>query len=56
MSDLMISFITTVVICLVAGGATLLILWLVGTFGEAGIIPIALFILLWVCTYCALKE
>ncbi len=56
MSDLIISFIAIVVICLIAGGATLLILWLVGTFGEAGIIPIALFIILWVCAYCVLQE
>ncbi|EOM66647.1 hypothetical protein [Enterococcus faecium] len=56
MSDLIISFIAVVVICLIAGGATLLILWLVGIFGEAVIIPIALFVLLWIYAYCALQE
>ncbi len=56
MSDLIISFIVTVVICLVIGGGILLLSWLAGIFGEAVIIPIALFIFLWVYAYCALKE
>lgn len=56
MGDLLISFITTVVFCLLLGGATLLIHWLAGIFGGAVIIPIALFIFLWVCVYCALQE
>lgn len=56
MSDLMISFIATVVICLLFGGAILLIHWLTGIFGGAVIIPIALFVFLWVCVYCALQE
>lgn len=56
MIDLIISFIVTVVICLVFGGGILLVSWLAGIFGEAVIIPIALFVLLWVCAYCALQE
>lgn len=47
MSDLIISFIATVVICLIAGGAFLLFNWLVGIFGKAVFIPIVLFIILW---------
>ncbi|EOH43272.1 hypothetical protein [Enterococcus faecium] len=56
MSDLIISFIATVVFCLVVGGAILLVSWLAGIFGEAVIMPIALFILLWFCAYCLLQE
>lgn len=56
MSDLIISFIATVVLCLVIGGGILLVSWLAGIFGEAVIIPIALFVLLWICAYCALQE
>ena len=56
MSDLIISFVAAVVFCLVIGGAFLLISWLVGIFGKAVFIPIALFVLLWVCAYCALQE
>lgn len=56
MSDLIISFIVTVVICLVFGGGILLFSWLAGIFGEAVIIPIAFFALLWVVTYCVLQE
>ena len=55
MSDLIISFIATVVFCLLLGGAILFIHWLAGIFGEAVIIPIALFVLLWICAYCALQ-
>lgn len=47
MSDLIISFIATVVVCLVVGGVILLVSWLVGIFGKAVLIPIALFIILW---------
>lgn len=56
MSDLIISFIATVVFCLVIGGAILLVSWLAGIFGEVVVVPIALFILLWICAYCALQE
>lgn len=56
MSDLVISFIATVVFCLLLSVTTLLIHWLAGIFGGAVIIPIALFVLLWVCAYCALQE
>lgn len=56
MRDLIISFIATVVFCLVIGGGILLVSWLAGIFGEAVIIPIALFVLLWICAYCALQE
>lgn len=56
MEDLLISFIATVVFCLLLGGAILLIHWLAGIFGGAVIMPIVLFILLWACAYCALKE
>lgn len=55
MSDLIISFIATVVFCLVIGGGILLVSWLAGIFGEAIVIPIFLFVLLWVCAYCALQ-
>lgn len=56
MGDLIISFIVTVVVCLIFGGGILLIHWLAGIFGGAVVIPIALFVLLWVCAYCALQE
>lgn len=56
MSDLIISFVATVAACLILGGGILLVSWLAGIFGEAVIIPIALFVLLWVGTYCALQE
>lgn len=56
MIDLIISFIVTVVICLVFGGGILLVSWLAGIFGEAVIIPITLFVLLWVGAYCTLQE
>lgn len=56
MSDLVISFIATVVFCLLLGGTILLIHWLAGIFGGAVIIPIALFVFSWVCVYCALQE
>lgn len=56
MSDLIISFIATVVFCLVVGGAILLVSWLAGIFGEVVVISIVLFIFLWICAYCALKE
>lgn len=47
MSDLIISFVAAVVFCLVIGGGILLFNWLVGIFGKAVFIPIALFIILW---------
>lgn len=56
MSDLIISFIVTVVVCLIFGGGILLVSWLAGIFGEVVVIPIALFVLLWVGTYCTLQE
>ncbi len=56
MSDLIISFIVTVVFCLVVGGAILLVHWLAGIFGGVIVIPIVLFICLWICAYCALQE
>ena len=56
MSDLIISFIVTVVVCLIFGGGILLVHWLAGIFGEVVIVPIALFVLLWICAYSALQE
>lgn len=56
MSDLIISFIVTVVVCLIFGGGILLVSWLAGIFGETVIIPIALFVLMWVGAYCTLQE
>lgn len=56
MRDLIISFIATVVVCLIFGGGILLVSWLAGIFGEAVIIPIVLFVLLWAGAYCTLQE
>ena len=56
MNDLIISFIATAVFCLVIGGGILLLSWLAGIFGEAIVISIALFVFLWICAYCTLKE
>lgn len=56
MSDLIISFIATVVFCLVIGGVILLISWLAGMFGEAVVIPIVVFIFLWICAYDILRT
>lgn len=56
MSDLIISFIATVVICLIIGVAVFVVGWLIEIFGTTVIIPICVFILLWICAYCALKE
>ncbi len=56
MSDLIISFIVTVVVCLIFGGGILLVSWLAGIFGKTVIVPIGLFVLLWIYAYGALQE
>lgn len=55
MSDLIISFIATVVIFLVIGGGILLVSWLAGIFGEAVIAPVILFIFVWICAYSVIQ-